>query len=184
MRVSLILQRGVVVLAAVGLLLPQTAMAAQGQKGRPSIRVLDVALGAENTLAGTVRDPEGAPVKESPVVLMQGKGIVATTETDARGRFAFSELQTGIYGVGAGGVVTACRVWAARTAPPAANRGLLIVSDDRVVRGRGPMRDCQTRMYQWISENYLLTWCIVAAAIIVPVAVIGSNQDGDRSKSP
>ena len=183
MSVSLLLQRGVIALAAVGLLLPQTAMAGQAQQGRPAIRVIDVALGAENTLNGTVRDPQGAPVAMSPVVLMQGKGIAATTETDAQGRFAFSGLRGGVYGVGAGGVVTVCRVWAARTAPPAANHGLLIVSNGQLVRGRGPMRDCQGRMYQWISENYLLTWCIVAAAIAVPVAVIGSNQKHYKSKS-
>ena len=182
MRVSLILQRGVVALAALGLLLPQTVMAGQAKKGRPATRVIDVALGAENTLQGSVNDPQGAPISDSPVVLMHGKGIVATAQTDAQGRFAFSGLRGGIYGVGAGGVVTACRVWAPRTAPPAANRGLLIVSKGEVVRGRGPMRDCQTRMYQWVSENYLLTWCIVAAAIVVPVAVIAHNQSGD-SKS-
>jgi hypothetical protein len=174
-------------LACLGLLLPQTAFAAEARAdsraGHPPIRVIDVALGPQSTLAGTVVDPEGSPVADAPVVLLRGKGVAAVTETDTHGRFAFSGLQGGVYGVGAGGVVRACRAWAPRTAPPAANEGLLIVCDGHVVRGIGPMRNCQGRLYQWISEHYLLTWGFIAATIAVPIAVIGFNQRYYSSKS-
>ena len=178
MRASYILRSGVVTLACLGLLLPQTAFAAQpdARAGRPSIRILDVALGPQGTLAGAVVDPEGSPVVATPVVLLHGQRVAALAETDAQGRFAFSGLQGGLYGVGADGIVRACRVWAPQTAPPAANQGVLIVSDGELGRGRGPMMDCQGRLYQWISEHYLLTWGFIAVLIAVPVAVIAHNQ--------
>ncbi|HUT91482.1 MAG TPA: carboxypeptidase-like regulatory domain-containing protein [Thermoguttaceae bacterium] len=185
MRVSSILRSGVVAIACLGLLLPQAAFAAQQQaqapKGHPPISILDVALGPQGTLYGAVVDPQGAPVAATPVALLCGKGVVGVAKTDPQGRFAFSNLRRGVYGVGAAGVVRACRVWAPRTAPPAANQGVLIVSDGQLVRGRGPMRDSQGRVYQWMSENYLLTWCAIAATIAVPVAVVSSQQRGGPS---
>ena len=175
-----ILRSGMAALACLGLLLPQAALAAgpraQAKEGPPSISISDVALGPQGTLYGAVVDPQGAPVAATPVALLCGKGVVGVAKTDPQGRFAFSNLKRGVYGVGAAGVVRACRVWAPRTAPPSANEGLLIVSDGRLVRGRGPMRDSQGRVYQWMSENYLLTWCAIAATIAVPAAIIGSQH--------
>jgi len=185
MRVSSILRSGVVALACLGFLLPQAAFSSQRQdpakKAHPPVSMLDVALGPQGRLTGTVVDPQGGPVATTPVVLLSGKEIVAVASTDRQGRFAFLHLRRGVYGVGAAGVVRACRVWAARKAPPSAKDGVLIVSDGRLVRGRGPMLDCQGRLYQWISEHYLLTWGAIAAAIAVPIAVVTHQQRGGPS---
>jgi len=43
------------------------------------------------------------------------------------------------------------------------------------------MMDCQGRLYQWISEHYLLTWGAIAAAIAVPIAVVSHQQRGGPS---
>lgn len=170
---------GVVLLACLGLLLPQvTAAAAQpqpcSQAAAQPFRIVDVALGPQGSLHGAVLDAHGITVPSTGVVLLRGAGLVGMTETDAQGRFAFRGLPGGVYGVGAGGPVQVCRLWAPGTAPPAAIPGLLILSESQVVR--------QSRSYDWVSERPLLTYALITAAIVVPVTVIaGACDEGPRS---
>ncbi len=96
MRVSSMLRSGVVAIACLGLLLPQAAFAAQQQaqapKGHPPISILDVALGPQGTLSGTVVDPQGIPQAATPVALLSGKHIVGVASRGAsRSRISDAE---------------------------------------------------------------------------------------------
>ncbi|MFH1919916.1 MAG: carboxypeptidase-like regulatory domain-containing protein [Planctomycetota bacterium] len=180
MRGSSGLKGAVITLACLGLLVPEAAIVAAEPREASSptpaaVEIVDIALGSAQTLRGTVVDPDGAPVAGAPVVLLNGLRPVASTETDPNGRFVFAGVRGGVYGVGAAGSVRICRAWAPRTAPPAANGALLIVSDGSLVRGRGPLRDRQGRIYTWISEHPLVTYAGIAAAIAVPVVLLGNE---------
>ena len=67
-------------------------------------------------------------------VLDQGRPIVST-QTGADGRFAITGVKAGVYEVATSNGVTVCRLWAPRTAPPAAQSDALVVHGDTVVRG-------------------------------------------------
>jgi hypothetical protein len=140
--------------------------------------VLDVALDSHETFGGQVLDPQGATVVGTPVTLFEEAGPVATTTTDARGRFAFHGLRGGLYGLEAAGTVRHYRLWAPRTAPPSARDGVLIVANGPAVRGRlNPVVNRQGAIYSWISEHYLITYTAIAAAIAVPIIVVNENRD-------
>jgi hypothetical protein len=66
-------------------------------------------------------------------MIKDGK-VIATAMTDTNGEFAVAGVIPGVYQIEsphAGGVY---RVWAQRTAPPAAKSGVLMVGDTNVVR--------------------------------------------------
>ena len=180
MRGSTGLKGVAVTLACLGLLAPEAAVVAAQPQAAPSatpavIPVIDIALGPGQTFRGTVVDPAGAPVAGAPVVLLNGSRPVASTETDSDGRFVFAPVRGGVYVVEAAGSARICRAWAPRTAPPAANPALLMVADRPLVRGRGPLRDCSSRIYTWVSEHPLLTYAGIAAAITVPVVLLAKE---------
>jgi hypothetical protein len=87
------------------------------------------------------------------------------------------------------GVVKACRVWVAHTAPPSANRHVLIVSEDCVARGQSAPYDSVNRCLMWIDEHPLMAWGILIAAIVVPLPFINPDEhdhkdhDRDRPRS-
>ena len=62
---------------------------------------------------------------------------VVRTTTDENGVFAAKGLRGGQYELLTDDGVSACRLWAADTAPPAARPAALLVSGDNVVRGQG-----------------------------------------------
>ena len=180
MRRSTGLKGVAITLACLGLLAPEAALvAAQPREASwdtpAAIPVVDIALGPGQMLRGTVVDPAGAPVVGAPVVLLNGSRRTASTETGSDGRFVFASVRGGMYVVETAGSAQICRAWAPRTAPPAANPALLMVADGPLVRGRGPLRDCQGRIYTWISEHHLLTYVGIAAAITVPVVLLGKG---------
>lgn len=176
MRPSSIFKGIVLSAACLGLLLPQQVVSAAQLPKKPERVVMDVALGPQGTLQGTVADPNGSAKPATQVALLKGPEIVATTLTDAQGRFRFQKITGGVYGVATDGGVKICRLWANRTAPPAANRAVLLVSGDQTVRAAGPMRDHQNAVYNWISEHYLLTYALIAAAITVPIVLVAAEQ--------
>ena len=50
-----------------------------------------------------------------------------------------------------------------------------MIADAPLVRGRGPLQDCQGRIYTWVSEHPLLTYAGIAAAITVPVVLLAKE---------
>jgi len=176
MKLVAIMRGSVVVLASIGVLLPQLALGAGTVKPGQSVlstAVRDVALQEGGLLKGQVLDTQGAAVAGIPVaVVLQGKPI-ATTKTDASGGFAVAGLGGGIYQIVTPQGGAAYRLWAPRTAPPAATTSALIVNGDNVVRGGVGGGG----LIGFLANPWVLGG-IVAAAIAVPLVL---DDDDDAS---
>lgn len=157
-----------VLLACVGMILPQRIMAASPA---PQPLINDVALGANGTLRGQVVDGQGTPKTDADVTVWQNENRVAAAKTDANGNFSVAGLRSGVHQVAAGEGVNVYRFWAPNTAPPAASQEALVVSDQNVVRGNG--------VIGFLTNPWVLAG-IVAAAIAIPIAL---NNDDDSSGS-
>jgi hypothetical protein len=165
-----------VTMAAVGLTLPQgraaelpappRAVAPLPTQAAPAATISDVALSEGSVLRGQVVDPQGAPLRNQPVAVRQLERTVATTRTDLDGRFSVSGLPGGVYQIITPDGFGVFRLWAPRTAPPAAQQAALIVAGQQMVRGQapgGPVRAFFTS--PWVLAGLL------GAAIIVPIAL-------------
>ncbi len=116
------------------------SIATAAEQSRPAIS--DVALQQDGVLRGQVLNTTGAPQAKLQVVLIKNGKVLAATETNAKGEFAVAKVTPGVYQIEsrhAGGVY---RVWDARTAPPVAKNGVLMIGDTNVVRA------------QLVSETY------------------------------
>ena len=96
----------------------------------------DVQLGHGGKFHGQVVTRAGQPVANSVVSLQQGDATIARTVTDGEGKFAIAGLNTGVYQLNAAGHKSVHRAWSAQTAPPAAHRGVLVVSGGQTARGQ------------------------------------------------
>lgn len=152
-------------LAAAGSLVPQRAWA-DSTTGEPTAAAADVALAAGGVLRGQVLDQQGQPHGKLAVYLVQKNEVVATTTTDREGQFSLANLRGGVYAVHAGAASGVYRLWAANTAPPAAQPAALLVDGQTAVRGQGA--------FGWLRNPWVIGG-IVAAAIAIPIAV--SNHD-------
>jgi hypothetical protein len=169
MKLVVIIRGTVVALASIGMLLPQLALGvetAQPSSSVLSTEVRDVALQEDGVLKGQVLDTQGAPLPGIPVVVARQGQPVATTKTAADGSFAVTGLRGGIYEIVTAQGSAVYRLWAPRTAPPAATASALIVSEDTVVRG------AIGGFSPWILG------AIVAAAVAIPLAM---DDDDDAS---
>jgi hypothetical protein len=169
MKTVEILRGTVVALASIGMLLPQLALGVETARPNPnalSTAVRDVALQEDGVLKGQVLDKQGAPLAGIPVVVARQGKQIAKTETAADGSFAVSGLNGGVYEIITARGNAVYRLWAPRTAPPAATAQALIVSGDTVVRG------AMGGSLVWILGG------IVAAAIAIPLAM---DDDDDAS---
>lgn len=117
--------------AVTALLLPQLALAAN-----PSPLVSDVALQDGGVLRGQLVASTGRPEKAVRVTLLQNQKPIAVTETTPEGHFTMSGVRPGIYQIETERGGGAYRLWAPRTAPPSANRGVLLVTGEEVARGQ------------------------------------------------
>lgn len=143
----------------------------------------DVVLQEGGTLVGRIVDAQGKSVAMAPVSLQTGGKEVARVVSDESGRFEAKGLKGGVYQVASTGHQGVYRVWAPQTAPPAAAKGLSIVSRPDVVRGQygpGPGNPFSAAG-QWIAEHPIITAGAVAAAIAIPIAV---DDDDDPPASP
>lgn len=94
----------------------------------------DVGLTNSGALVGQVVDSLGKPVANTPVAIgAQGK-VPTEATTNAQGYFTVNKLPAGVYVAATAGSAQMVRVWAARTAPPAASKGLLLVESQDVAR--------------------------------------------------
>lgn len=164
--------------SCIGMLLSPVATAAPvGQPSAPA----DVALSADGVLIGQVVNAQGAALQQAPVSIAQDGHEVIRVVTDAKGEFAVRGLRGGVYQIITPGRQGSYRIWAPRTAPPAASNGLLAVAGDSAVLGQygpaaagGPMG----AVTGWIAAHPLMTAGIIATAIAVPLAI-----DDDDSAS-
>ncbi|MBN2475038.1 MAG: carboxypeptidase regulatory-like domain-containing protein [Pirellulales bacterium] len=173
MMPSSTLRGAILCVSCLGLLMPESlVLAAQSPARSPAggqqLRVRNASLTAANSLQGRVTDAQGAGLPHARVTMMQRDRQVVAATTDSHGSFVVANVPAGVYAISSAGSTGTYRLWAARTAPPSASAGILIVADDEVVRGN--------RLYDWMSEHYLLTYVGIAAAIAVPIAVVGSRS--------
>ena len=150
--------------------LPTKAVAAAPAVQTPS----DIVLQDKGVLVGRVVDARGQAMANSPVSLTTGGKEVARVVSDNTGRFQAKNLRGGVYQVASTGHQGVYRLWAPQTAPPAASKGLSIVSQPvDVVRGQygpGPGNPFSAAG-QWIAEHPIMTAAGVAAAIAIPIAL-------------
>lgn len=166
MKIPKILRGTVVMVTCLGLLNAQVVCASGPAMANAGVR--DVALRAAGTLEGQVVDVQGAPQAGAPVTALQEGRAVAATRTDQAGRFVLANLSGGVYELRAPSASGVYRVWAPRTAPPAAQQDVLLVSGTGVARGNlggiGP----------W---GWAFIGLAVAAAVAIPLAL----DDDDAS---
>jgi carboxypeptidase family protein len=159
-RGTKIFRMQIIALVCVGMLLPHTLM---GAAPAPKVKINDVALGNGGTLVGQVVDQQGLGIAGAQVVvLQQGRKPVQTT-ADKTGKFQTAGLSGGTAQVVTAGGQGVYRLWAANTAPPAAKRSALLLSNGPVVRGQ------MGGMGGWLLP------ALAAGGIIAGVAVATSN---------
>jgi len=98
--------------------------------------ISDIELGANGTLSGQVVTQQGQPVANRDVTLKQGETAIAHAKTDDQGNFVIAGLNNGIYELHSAGKVSVHRLWTQHVAPPAAHRGIMVVSGTAAVRGQ------------------------------------------------
>ena len=104
--------------------------------------IVDVLLhrnaAGKGSVTGALVDGQGKPVARETVWL-RGKGTAPTrTMTDAKGRFAFPGLSSGLYELATRAGTGQLRAWEESTAPPTVRQSVLLVQNQtpQVVRGQ------------------------------------------------
>lgn len=165
-------------LSCIGLILPTSVLeaatlpaAATTPRAAPQPAKLasDVELDAVGSMHGLVVDVEGVPAAGRTVVLHQMDRKLASTHTDALGRFRIGQLRGGTYRLSVGGHGRIIRAWSANTAPPAGEKVALIVVGGDVVRGQMPL-EC------FFASDAVIIVGLVAAMIAIPIAVHNSGS--------
>jgi hypothetical protein len=130
----------------------------------------DVALHDGGVLVGQIVDAQGGAVAKTPVSLYESGKEIARTESDSTGKFKVSGLKGGVYQVASANNSGVYRLWSPRTAPPAAQRGLMLVSHGDLARGQGGGGPF-SGVVDWVAKHPIMTAGMVAAAIAIPVAL-------------
>ncbi|NOY42612.1 MAG: carboxypeptidase regulatory-like domain-containing protein [Planctomycetes bacterium] len=162
-------------LSCVGMLVPQAAFAVPA-----GAKLSDVALHENGVVFGQVVDAQGVAVAMTPVAIASGGKEIARTQTDSTGKFSVSGLKGGVYQVAAAGHQGVYRMWAPRTAPPAAQQGLMVVSQGDLVRGQGAIEGHFQGVMSWVSQHPIMTAGLIAGAIAIPIAL----TDDDSPATP
>ncbi len=178
MKTARFIRSVVISLATLGMCLPQVAFAAE-PVSMPA--VVDVALSDGGVLHGQVVDLQGAGVAGVPVSVKAQDRDVATATTAADGTFSVQGLRGGMYRVAAGQGQGVYRLWSAGTAPPAAQTGATIYTQNGAVDGNVVVYTQYGGggTLKMLLSNPIVIAGIVATAIAVPVALANS-----RSSSP
>lgn len=168
-----IIRRIAATLACAGFISGQAVQAAspmlnpaanQVQQTATAQQIRDVGLSAGGVLRGQVVDSLGTAKAGSTVIVVKNGQVAGTAKTDATGAFEVAGLSGGVYQIqteqGGGNY----RLWAPRTAPPAASDSALIVNSNDVMLGQ------DRPIMSWLSNPWVLGG-LVAAAIAIPLAL-------------
>jgi len=132
----------------------------------PNPTMTDVALSDGGTLEGQVVDHANTGQPGVPVIVRTQDRDVAQTTTAANGQFVVQDLRGGVYHVATVQGDETFRLWAPRTAPPAAkNRAIVYVQNNG---GSGGLKG--------ILGHPLVLPAVIATAIAVPIAVSSHHQ--------
>jgi hypothetical protein len=181
MRRARLYYRCAVTLSMLGMLTGQFAHAAgAGTVRRAPVvepghaRISDIGLQEGGTLRGVLLDSAGTGEEAVSVVLRRGGEVLASTKTGRSGEFAFRDVSAGVVELQTPSSQGIYRLWAPRTAPPAAEAGILLVDGQEVVRGQ--------QNHAWLQSlggtlaNPWVLALIVAAAIAIPLELDDDNS--------
>lgn len=158
---------------SIAMVLQQTILHAAvpgGAPGDPAPATLDVALSPNGGLLGQVVSAQGVGLSGIEVVAYQDSREVARTRADAQGLFVLAGLQPGVYVLHGAATVRVVRLWPRQAAPPSAQAGALIVSQQQqAVRGQGPG-----------FLRPLLVWTAIVGSVAGAYS-LGFNAGLDRS---
>ena len=159
-------------LACLGMLVSPLSAAPSG-----ALTPNDVALQPGNVLTGQVVDAQGVSQPHAVVTVANHEAEVARVQADAEGNFSVPGLQGGVYRVASGEQHNIYRVWAPNTAPPVAQKSVMMVVGQDVVRGQygytpGPF----TSMAQWCADHPIMCAAAIGAAIAIPIAVADDDD--------
>ena len=149
------------------LLLPTIQPAFGASQGR----IADVGLTSTGRLVGQLVDNQGIPVTNSKVELAKSGQKATLVTTDEHGYFAIDNLPAGVYVATAPGTARMVRVWAPRTAPPAASDGLLLVQPETTL-----LAVQSTVGFLQNASTYALIFGAYAAAIWVAIEDSGNSS--------
>jgi hypothetical protein len=180
-NLSRVFKHGAVGLALLGTLVPRSAVLAEtpptaaptAAASAAVVGVTDIELSADAGVTGRVVDQHGASLEGVLVSFRQNQQEVASAVTDAQGVFSVRGLRAGVYQALAANGVTVFRVWAHGTAPPAARRSALIVSNEAVVRGQDAVWNSHNgvaRLFNVGDGTFLLTLTIGLAVTAIVLA--------------
>jgi Carboxypeptidase regulatory-like domain len=163
-------------LATLGMVFPQVTVLADGpatpvRKASQTAGAPDVALTSGATLSGRVVDHTGKAIEGAQVVVRQGKTEVAKTVTNKEGIYSFKNVKGGVYQVASGNTEGTFRVWAERTAPPAAKEHALLVMGENGARGQ----------FGAVDPTLVLLTAGVIAAVVISAITLNKVNDLDNS---
>lgn len=166
-------------LATFGLMFPQVQVLADSPqaparstpKAGQTVTTPDIALTTGGTFSGRVVDHNGKVLEGAQVTLRQGKNEIAKTVTNKDGLYTFKNMRGGVYQVSSGNTEGVFRVWAEKTAPPAAKEHALLVMGENGARGQFGGVD---------PTLVLLTGGVIAAVVISAITLNKVNDVDDK----
>ena len=162
------------VLLMVAVTCPLLGTVAAFAEGSPT--VVDVALGERGVMSGQVVDVQGVAAGGQQVLLTQGAREIAVTATNSEGYFSVEGVRGGVYQLITGDSIVVLRAWAPGTAPPVAQRGVLLVAGQDVYRGQQAVRSARNFMAHPVTVVG-----VVATGIAVPIALHHSRRRSPAS---
>jgi hypothetical protein len=164
MRRGRLIRSAAVLLATIGMCLPQVAIAAAPTATPPTPAVVDIAMADGGVLHGQVVDLQSRSVSGVPISVRAQDKEVARTTTANDGRFTVQGLRGGrVYQVAAGEGQGVYRLWTAKAAPPSAQSNAIVYTQNG-----GTMK--------MLLANPIVIAGVVATAIAVPVALANSHS--------
>lgn len=122
-------------MACLGMVIPQAALAEVAVAKRQAVKTLDVTLHDGGLFVGQVVTSEGKVKSGVEVSILQTGQELARTKTDKMGRFAVTGMTGGAYQVATTSGQIPVRTWTKEAAPPKTAFGALLV-EGITVRGQ------------------------------------------------
>ena len=177
----MLIRRIALVLACVGMLLPQGLIAATPPPVKKSV-MSDVALGSSGTLVGRVVDGRGRGLVGRTVrVHHRGSSLIARVKTDRTGRFVVKNLPGGAYAVSCGSTAQLIRAWATGSAPPRTSAQVVLVDQPLVIRGQDGAADEDSGGFLGLSELGLVALGVTAVTVAI---LLSESDDAAPPSSP
>jgi hypothetical protein len=165
-------------MAAANLALPLTIIQADESsivQERPATRAVDSVLGPHGELSGKILLPDGKPAANHEVILARNGQDLDRVDCDERGRFAFSNVKSGLYDLRTAHGTRIIRAWQADAAPPAARESLTLVAGP-IVRGQDE--------WDYLEVDETIIVGIALTALTVGIIAIVEADDDDSPGSP